>query len=144
AGGGRRVLYMCARRGEGDDLGVNAGGAQDLGAVGDVAVAAHGDVVVAGIVEAGVAFRVMRPVGCGGSLFDGFDVLRWIVMVMEVDDRHPCASLVLKNLNVGDVALLRLFTALPFAGRRGDKTRQSTREAPAESSPGPARCRAAR
>ncbi len=92
ADGGRRLFYMRARRGEGDDLGRDAGGAQHLLAVVDVAMAAHGDVVVAGIVQPGVAVVVMRDAHGAGALFDRFDVLGRIVMIMKVDDGHSLSE----------------------------------------------------
>jgi hypothetical protein len=86
---------VSARRGEGYDLSIDAGVAQDLLAVVDVAVAANGNIVVAGIVQSGIAGVVMGDPDCAGSLFNGLYVFGWVVMVMEVDDRHPCSSLLL-------------------------------------------------
>ena len=88
ADGGRRLFYMRAWRSERDNLRIDAGGAQHLLAVVDVAVAAHGDVVVAGIVQSRIFLCVIGDADGAWSLFNGLDVFRWIVMIMKVDDWH--------------------------------------------------------
>ena len=69
---GRRcaAFYVCAGRGESDDLRVNAGLVQDLFAIFNVAMAGHGDVVVARIMQA-ADFRLESCVDAdrAGSLF---------------------------------------------------------------------------
>src|SRR5579864_815036 len=103
---------MRSGRGQSDDLGVHAGFLQNLFAVIDVTMAAHGDVVVAGIVQAGITLGVVGDAHGAGALLDGLDVLRRIVVIVEVNDRH-----------------------LRWLSWDGDATRQSTRGDPAESSP---------
>src|SRR6185437_7701571 len=60
AHGALRRLDVRARRREGDDLSIDAFSLDLLLAELDVAVAADGDVEVAGIVETGIAFGVDR------------------------------------------------------------------------------------
>jgi hypothetical protein len=51
-------------------------------------MARDGNVVVAGIMKAGISCGIVRDADRAWSLFNGFDVLRRIVMVMKVNDRH--------------------------------------------------------
>src|SRR5260370_36488672 len=110
---------MRAGSGRGDDLCVRAGLPQRLLAVVNVAMAGHGNVVVTGIVQAGIALVIMRNSYRAGALLQRLDVFGRIVMVVEINDRHP--------------------PCLPW---NVDATTQSTREAQGESSRARWRCRA--
>src|SRR5205814_1907983 len=93
ADGGRRLFYMRARRGESDDLGIDAGVTQDLLAVVDVTMAGDCDVVVAGIMQARISRGIVRDADRAWSLFNGLDVLRRVVVIMKVDRGHSCSVL---------------------------------------------------
>src|SRR5947209_3081170 len=114
---GRWLLYMCARRSESNDLGIYTGIFQYLLAVIDVAMPANGHVVITGIMQLRIAFRIVGDAYGAGSLLQGLDVLRWIVMIVKVNDGHrqPLPSVV-------------------------GVTRQSTRAALKEASPGQTCC----
>ena len=86
------AFYVRAGRGESDDLSVNAGFFQYLLAVFDVAMAGHGHVVIARIMQAGISGRVMRNADRARSLFNSFDVFGRIEMIMKVDRWHVFRS----------------------------------------------------
>src|SRR5690242_1405090 len=95
-----RLLNVRARRGERDDLSVDFGFAQDLGPIGDVAVAAHGNVVVARVVQLRIALGVVVNADGAWSLLNGLHVLRRIVMIMEVDRWHAKLAFRSKEQNL--------------------------------------------
>ena len=114
---GGRFFNVGTRRGEGNDLGVHTGLAQHLFPVINVAMAAHRDVVIARIVQRRIALIVMSNAHGAWPFFDGFNVLRRVVVVVKINEGHS-------------LWLLRVV----------DVTRQSTREAPGEASPALWRC----
>ena len=94
--GGGRAFYVRSGRCESDDLSINARVFENLLAVFNVAMAGHSDIEVSGVMQAGIAVRVVRDPNRAGPLFESFDVFRWIEMIMKVDRRHPCSVLWLR------------------------------------------------
>jgi hypothetical protein len=84
----RSAFYVRAGRGKRDDLSINAGLLQHLLAVFNVTMAGHSDVVIARVMQAGISGRVARNADRARSLFNGFDVFRWIEMIMKVERWH--------------------------------------------------------
>src|SRR5882724_311656 len=94
--GGGRGFDVRAGRSESDDLSINAGVFENLLAIFDVAMAGHGDVEIARIVQTRIAVGIVGDPNRAGPLFESFDVFRWIEMIMKVDRRHPCLVLWLR------------------------------------------------
>ena len=61
---------------------------EHLLAVFDDAMARHDDVVVARVVQHRVAVVIFAVADITRSLFDGFEVGGWIVVIVKIDDRH--------------------------------------------------------
>ncbi len=87
-GGARRRLDVRARRREGQYLQVHALALQHLLAIGDVAVPAHGNVVVARVADDRIALVVGGQLHGRGALPQRVEVFRRIVVVVKIDD-HP-------------------------------------------------------
>src|SRR5262249_43299451 len=113
-----RFLDVCPRCGEANHLHVDSVLTHGLFAHVEVTMTGNGNVIVPGIVKTGILVAVVGDVDGARSQLQSFDVFRWIVMIVEINDRHQQ----LLSVNV-------------------DATRQSTREGLEESSPDPARCR---
>src|SRR6185312_14722293 len=87
----------------------------DFYAVIDIAMSPHGNVVIAGIMQARVLLLVVANVDRARSVFYCLDVFGWIVVIVEVNDGHSFDSL-------------------------GSLRTKSIRERPAEANPAPRRC----
>src|SRR5207249_9415975 len=86
--GARQRLDVRAGRREGQHLPVHALAREHLLAIGDVAVAAHRDVVIARIADDRIAVGVGRQLYRRGSAAQCFEILGWVVVVVEVDDHE--------------------------------------------------------
>src|SRR5689334_14869557 len=103
---------MRSGRSERDHLPINAHRSQDFFAVVNVAMTAHGNVVVAGIVQQRITFVVMRDANRAGSALERTEIRRRIVMVMEVNDRHAsslrsCSGATTRNRSAPPPAICR-------------------------------------
>jgi hypothetical protein len=82
-----------ARGGEAEHLGVHAVLGQHLLAVVDVAVAADGDVVIAGVMQAGIAIGIDGDAHGAGARLQRLQVSGRVKVVVEINDSHqwlPC------------------------------------------------------
>src|SRR6185503_3791042 len=84
----RRRFHVGARRRERDHLRRHAVLIEHVLAVRDVAMPADHDVVIAGVVDDGIALRVVRDLQAASGRPEGIEVLGRVVMVVEVDDLH--------------------------------------------------------
>ena len=82
---------MRAWRGERDYLGVDALALEHALAIDDVPVTGNGDVVITGVVQAGIAFRVYRDVDDAVAAAQRVEILRRIEVIVDVYQRCQLA-----------------------------------------------------
>ncbi len=83
---------MRARSGQRDHLRVHPGSLQNLFAVIDVAMARHGNVVVTGIMQAGIPFLVVSNPHRARTLLQRLDIFGRIVMIVKINNRHQLVA----------------------------------------------------
>src|SRR5262249_52567831 len=83
--GARRCLNMRSRRGERQNLFSNSGFAEHLLAILDVAVSAHDDVVVAGIMQQRITFIIESYSDVRWSRAQRLEISRRVIVIMKVD-----------------------------------------------------------
>ena len=86
--GALRRLDLRTRRGQRGDLHGDAVLVEHIGAIREIAVAAHGDVVVAGVMDHRIAVRIGRHPHAAAARSQGVEILRWVVVVVEINYRH--------------------------------------------------------
>ena len=86
--GATRLLDVRSRCRQADDLGVDSFVREHVLAVGDVAVATHRDIVIAGIMHAGISLAVEGDTDDALLVAQGIEIFRRVEMIMDVDDHR--------------------------------------------------------